>query len=115
MSGLSPRPRPGLRTDPLHPPRKGVSPVRLEDRSVESFPPVSSPTRQPCPARIMSPIVVACYQCASAVNILPMAQFYLDTPDDPAGIRQPEIDPLVEYWVLDVGWLIWGVEIWMPA
>lgn len=63
----------------------------------------------------MSPVIVACYQCPSAVNIVPMAQVYLDTPDDPSGVRHPEIDPTLNYWVLDFGWLIWGVEIWVPA
>lgn len=60
----------------------------------------------------MIPAVVACYQCPNAVNILPILAVQFD---EAQGDVPPHVESGVSYWVLEFGWLIWGVEIWVPA
>ena len=60
----------------------------------------------------MSPAVVACYQCPNAVAILPILGGRYDQTE---GDVPPHVEEGESYWVLEVGWLIWGVEIWVPA
>lgn len=60
----------------------------------------------------MSPAVVACYQSPNSVAILPVVAVRYDQAE---GDIPTHVEAGVSYWVLEVGWLIWGVEIWVPA
>lgn len=60
----------------------------------------------------MSPAVVACYQSPNSVSILPILAVQFDQAP---GDVPSHVESGVSYWVLEFGWLIWGVEIWVPA
>ena len=73
---------------------------------MESFPPVSSPARHP-----MRTAVVACYTSPNTVMVLPLLTVVVTE----GGREQapPDTDQ-DEYWVVELGWLAWGVEMWWP-
>lgn len=88
-----------------------MPPLRDSDRPLET--PSSVPPQNAHPALLkMSPAVVACYHCPNAVNILPILAVQFDRAE---GDVPPHVESGVSYWVLEIGWLIWGVEIWVPV
>lgn len=60
----------------------------------------------------MSAFVIACYQSPNAVAVLPGLHIRYDHA---TGDAPPYVQPGAPYWVMDLGWLIYGVEIWIAA
>ena len=78
----------------------------LEDRSVDPSSPLSSPAYPS-----MRTGVVACYTSPNTVMVLPLLNVVVT--DGGRENAPPDTDQ-DEYWVIELGWLAWGVELWWP-